>query len=149
MKHVILRSVWLSIAVYALLMGVWGPSGIKASQAADAQRVLMNSNLVNLQTMHDLYTQELAAYHSGTEVIGAEARRLGYLTPNEVVLRLDQPGQEASAGPRIPGTSVDYKSTVVISDLNAKKIALAGGGIALLLLLVLELLFGRRKGKPV
>lgn len=131
MKHILLRALWLSVLVYACVMGIWGPAGRRASLQAEADKAIMLNNLNALTDLNQTYQQGLA-YGQQPEAMALQARTLGYIAPTEVVLRLDKNLKTAEAKMPETGRSVVYVPMATLTDSTAKKIALYAGLIALL-----------------
>jgi len=84
----------------------------------------MWENLGNLSSKNKAYARELDNLHRLSDPIALEARSLGYVASDEVVVRMPvaQLGSVATAN---PGGLVVYKKNPVLKDADIKYIAIA------------------------
>lgn len=137
---------WIAIFSYCVPAIIAGPSGILETRNALASADWMRDNLENLSDKNSIFNHELDDLHTLPEPIALEARSLGYVAHNEIVVRMSsaQPIQVFSAN---PGQLVIYKKDPSLQDVEIKGIAIAMTIITGLTILVLKL-FASRKWRP-
>ena len=95
----------------------------------------MERNLAVLSSLNETYTREWNALKTIPESTALEARSLGYVAEDEVVVRLSVTTVEPT--PPSPGERLTYEREVVIPEARIKKIsliiALATAALGLLL----------------
>jgi len=144
MKHILLRVLWLTVLVYACVMGIWGPAGTRATRHAHTNRNAILENLEKLTSLNLIYQEQLAYVYNNPEALALQARSLGYLAPTEVVLRLEK--NLVSNASKVPdtGRSLVYVPEPSLTNAQAAEIALVAGLGFLVLLLLLQLFSGLR-----
>ncbi len=98
-----------------------GPSGMLASKKALEVSLHMRQNLSELAAMNSLFTAEWEALKTSPEAIALEARSLGYLADDEIVVRL--PDAIPPVAPPSAGRRLEYQSYAVLTESGAKAIA--------------------------
>lgn len=134
MKRLALLSAWFALASYCALSLAYGTSGVVAERALKSDISAMNENLRALEGMNRSFSAEWAALDDDPEAIALEARAIGYVAPDEVVVRL-------SLKPESPrpscGEIVRLAENPGMPDAGVKRLALIlgccafAGGIAL------------------
>jgi hypothetical protein len=123
MKYLAMFSCWVAVASYCVLAIVAGPSGIlemrSAASSADAMRV----NLDQLTGMNTMYALELDQLHSLPESTALEARSLGYIADNEMVVRMTAASPESVPSPN-PGRLVIYSKDPALRDISIKRLSI-------------------------
>lgn len=120
-----------------MIVSIAGPSGIVATKKTHAAVAVMHENLLNLASLNSTYTKEWEILRTNKESTALEARSLGYLAENEVVIRLsigDEPSLPPSAGSRLTFESeslMGEKNIKVFSLLIASFYALIGFTVSL------------------
>lgn len=122
MKRILLFACWTGLASYCLLSSIVGPSGIVSTKNTQAASAAMRENLLNLQSLNSAYASEWDILRTSPEATALEARSLGYLAENEVVIRLSIEG-----GPAVPpsaGSRISFEPESPLSEKSIKHIAL-------------------------
>jgi cell division protein FtsB len=84
----ILVSVWTGFLAYSLLMIFYGPSGRARTEDLLGQREEMLRNIAELGELNRDLAGRLEILKTDPDAISLEARKLGYLSPNETMVRI-------------------------------------------------------------
>ncbi len=114
---------YIGIAVYCLLSLVLGPMGTASYRDLERQVHRMRENLQVLESVNAEAVARRDAALSDPEALALEARSLGYVEPDQVVVRLGFPA--ASRTPRDAGTLVPYAHPRGMADAQLKAVSLA------------------------
>jgi hypothetical protein len=112
MKKIILTASWCAVAVYCLLIGVYGPSGLRATAQAKTSAAAMVENIAFLEKLNGEYALEWNALRNDAGLTAVQGRSLGFIATDEVVVRVALPApkaEPASIGERVlfvPGRSI-------------------------------------------
>lgn len=115
-------SAYIGLAVYCLLSLTLGPMGVAAYRDLDARVRGMRENLALLETLNTEARARKDSALSDPEALALEARSLGYVGPDQVVVRLGFP--EGSPAARDLGTLVPFALPGGMRDEQVKAIAL-------------------------
>lgn len=118
MKRILIKACWLGLASYCLLSSIAGPSGIVATMKTQVAADEMRQNLLNLETLNSAYAKEWEVLRNIPETTALEARSLGYLAENEVVIRLSIGA--GSTVPPSPGSRISFEPQSIISEQSVK-----------------------------
>jgi cell division protein FtsB len=116
MKKIILTASWFAVAVYCILTGVYGPSGLKATAQAEEAVAAMHKNINSLEKLNAEYAMEWNALRSDAGLTAVQGRSLGFIASDEVVVRVALPAATitpAFIGERVlfmPGRSLSATS---------------------------------------
>ena len=113
----------MGVATYCVMATIAGPSGIVATRKAFDAAKRMNGNIATLSSLNEAYSAEWDALSNVAESTALEARSLGYLAGDEVVIRLSVPA--GSPEPASPGERLVYEPEPTIDESTMKKIAVA------------------------
>jgi cell division protein FtsB len=91
MKKIILTASWFAVAVYCLLTGVYGPTGLKATAQAEHTAAAMLRNIDLLEKLNIEYSLEWNALRSDADLTAVQGRSLGFIADDEIVVRLAFP----------------------------------------------------------
>lgn len=116
-------SAYIGLAVYCLISLIMGPMGVLAYEDLDARVRGMRENLTLLEALNSEARARKDSAHSDPEALALEARSLGYVGPDQVVVRLGFP--EASSAARDLGTLVPFTQPGGMRDEQVKAISLA------------------------
>ncbi|OHD34609.1 MAG: hypothetical protein A2087_10310 [Spirochaetes bacterium GWD1_61_31] len=104
----------------------WGPSGFYAYRQAREFRQTMLDNQEILSQLQAVYLHRLQALRDRPDELAAEARGLGYVIDNEVVLRLETATGQPSK-PLLAGSCLVYQPGETVSDKRAKRLGFLVG----------------------
>jgi len=116
MKKIILTASWFAVAVYCILTGVYGSSGLKATSQAEESAAAMHRNIDSLEKLNVEYAMEWNALRSDAGLTAVQGRSLGFIASDEVVVRVSLPVATVSPafiGDRVlfmPGRSLPVAS---------------------------------------
>jgi len=113
MKRIVVISIWVGMAAYCALTSIVGPSGILALRQAQLTELSMRNNLKSLEALHESFATEWTALESVPEMTALEARSLGYIADNEVVVRM--PFAATPPNPPSPGDRISFEPHVSVS----------------------------------
>ncbi len=90
-----LLSLYLGFLLGCLLLFFFSGTGLRSYRALTAYRDLLQSNLRELEELHETLAGELDALRTEPERIVLEAREIGYFREQDRVIRLDgrEPGR--------------------------------------------------------
>jgi len=114
---------YIGLAVYCLLSLLLGPMGTAAYSDLDARVRSMRENLTSLEALNAEARARKDSALSDPEALALEARSLGFVGPDQVVIRLGFP--EGTASPRDLGTLVPYVPPRGLEDSQLKAVSLA------------------------
>lgn len=114
---------YIGIAVYCLLSLTLGPMGTASYRDLELQVRSMRENLETLESLNAEAAARRDAALSDPEALALEARSLGYVEPDKVVVRLGFPAPSRPA--RDPGTLVPYTRPRGMADTQMKAASLA------------------------
>lgn len=141
MKRILLFSIWVGLAAYCALTSVVGPSGILALRQAQAAELSMQSNLRSLEALHESYATEWAGLESVPEMTALEARSLGYIAGDEVVVRM--PFAAAPHVPPSPGERVSFEPHAPVSMSRIQELSAMAALVTMIMALGARLVAGR------
>jgi len=107
----------------------------------------MRNNLESLTVKNKIFSHELEELHKLPEPIALEARSLGYIANNEIVVRIAS-AQPVPVFTADPGTMVVYQKDSSLNDVEIKGIAMVMTCITGLAMLVLYI-FTSGKRQPL
>lgn len=81
-------SAYIGICVYALLIFLFGASGMLAFQQLEEFKDAIDENLLVLETTHEGLAKELNLLTTSSEVIRLKSRELGYFEEEEIVIKV-------------------------------------------------------------
>jgi len=120
MKKIILTASWVAVAVYCILTGVYGPSGLNATAQAKESAAAMHRNIDSLEKLNVEYAMEWNALRSDAGLTAVQGRSLGFIASDEVVVRIALP--TANVSPAFIGERVLFTP---VRSLPAVSIRLA------------------------
>lgn len=144
MKRILVASCWMGLASYCLLSMTLGPSGMLASRKALEVSIHMRQNLHELADMNSLFTAQWEALKTSPEAIALEARSLGYLADDEIVVRI--PDATSPVVPPSAGRRLEYESQAVLTESGAKALACIVALVTAILGLMIRLYRRRAPG---
>jgi hypothetical protein len=131
----IIVSAWAGFVVYAIVIYLAGPAGLGAMGELERQRDRMEANLEDLMRINAALAEQFAALGTVPGRMALEARDLAYLSPGEVLVRLEGvPGGTRKA--RLAGSVLRLGT---VPHRNAAIPALAGMAAGLFVLVLLGL----------
>jgi cell division protein FtsB len=139
MKYLVMFSFWIAVAAYCVPAIVAGPSGILEMRRAASSADAMRENLDRLTDMNTMYALELDQLHSLHESTALEARSLGYIADNEIVVRMPTSSLESLPSPN-PGHLVIYLKEPALRDIGIKRLSILLTAFASVAILVMKLL---------
>jgi hypothetical protein len=81
-------SAWVGFVAYSLLMFLAGPAGDSRATALRAQRDQMLANIEKLGRLNGSLNDRIETLKRDPDAIALEARKLGYLSGNETLVRI-------------------------------------------------------------
>lgn len=114
---------YIGLAVYCLLSLLLGPMGTAAYSDLDARVSSMRENLSSLEALNAEARARKDSALSDPESLALEARSLGFVGSDQVVVRLGFP--EGTTSPRDLGTLVPYVPPRGLEDSQLKAVSLA------------------------
>jgi len=133
---------YIGLAVYCLLSLFLGPMGLAAYSDLDVRVAGMRQNLSFLEALNSEARARKDSALYDPEALALEARSLGFVGPDQVVVRLGFP--EGTTSPRDLGTLVPYVPPRGMEDAQLKAVSLA----AALCAAFTGFLAGSRRRKP-
>jgi len=141
MKRIVVFSIWVGLAAYCALTSVVGPSGILALRQAQAAELSMQSNLKSLEALHESYATEWTGLKSVPEMTALEARSLGYIAGDEVVVRMPFPA--APHTPPSPGERISFEPHAPVSMSRIQELSAMAALATMIMALGARLVAGR------
>ena len=123
MKNVVLFSCWIAVVSYCVPAIIAGPSGVLEMKRAASSADAMRENLGQLTEKNSKYAQELEHLHSLPESAALEARSLGYIADNEMVVRMPSATHALVPSPN-PGRLVIYLKNPTLRDDSIKQLSI-------------------------
>lgn len=148
---VMLTSVLVALLVYAMISIIAGKAGLIAQQSLGKQLQAMEERLNILKAQNASLSEELESLVRDPEKIAREARKMGYVAPDEYIVRIVTP-----QSPVVDLGSMELiRDTLVlraqespgISDMLIKKIAI-GTAVFVFLIGIMFSLFRLMIQKP-
>ncbi len=118
MKKIILTASWSAVAVYCILTGVFGPTGLKVTAQAKETAVSMHENIDFLEKLNAEYSIEWNALRSDPGLTAVQGRSLGFIAGDEVVVRIALPVKYEA--PVFIGERVLYVPSSSLPELGIK-----------------------------
>lgn len=141
MKRIVVISIWVGMAAYCVLTSIVGPSGILALRQAQLTELSMRDNLRSLEALHESFATEWAALESVPEMTALEARSLGYIAGDEVVVRM--PFAATPPSPPSPGNRISFEPHVPVSVSRIQELSAMAAMATMVVSLGVKLLSGR------
>lgn len=119
-----LLSICISVAVYVCISLFGGREGLWAYNQLQKQKIILNMSTERLQDINLRLNAEHTALQKDTDVIASYAKKLGYVSEGERLVKITGMG-EAPFTVYDPGTKVSRTEIVFIPEWAAKAAALA------------------------
>lgn len=116
-------SIAVSVAVYVCIGILWGREGLWAYNQLQKQKIILNMSAERLEDINMRLNAEYTALQKDTEIIAAYAKKLGYVSEGERLVKITGIGKPPFTI-YDPGTKTSRAEIVFIPEWAAKCIAL-------------------------
>lgn len=144
----VITSVCIGTLVYVLVSLFGGQGGVSAMAHLETERAILNKNVEEIQKINDNLTIEYEGLKSSNEVIAGYAKKLGFVTEGEKLIKVNGLGRQYNkvyeTGSIVRRTEIQY-----IPEWICKAFGLAVFFLSILFFWLLGLLSPSQKKKRI
>lgn len=133
----LMYTLFISLAIYSLLIFSEGETGIKAMAKVESYRNILNNNLESIRDINDELTVEFDALSTDNEMIKLKARALGFFDKNDHLVHIENWNPDYNEYK--PGFVIKREYLSEIDEKQFRLIAFSGALFCMILMILYEL----------